>query len=55
MSVRAGRRALTLGLGGMVAALALPDVALAHGLASRQDLPVPAELGLQGSHRKIGV
>jgi hypothetical protein len=49
MSARAGRRALSLGLGASVAALALPEAALAHGLASRQDLPVPAWLFAWGA------
>src|SRR5688500_1191623 len=49
MSAQAGRRALALGLGGMAAALALPEAALAHGLASRQDLPVPAWLFAWGA------
>jgi hypothetical protein len=47
--MRAVRRTLGLALAGAAVALALPEAALAHGLASRQDLPVPAWLFAWGA------
>ena len=40
---------MALGLGGLIAVLAVPDAAFAHGLASREDLPVPAWLFAWGA------
>ena len=47
--MRAVRRTIGLALAGSAAALVLPQAAFAHGLASRQDLPVPAWLFAWGA------